>query len=172
MKKALIENEEKMTDEAFLRSLITSVISILLCIVALCSMTYAWFAEDVAAENNSIVAGSFDLDITVTDAALTEMAVSDAPKVCTLMVPGTYTVCIKMSAEATASKGYCILRVNGEAYRTAPVYRDGTTSLTFTIVTQEIGTKVTFEPVWGLSAHEDVTQDSTIQVKPMQGANE
>ena len=48
------QTNEKLTDKAFLRLIITSAIGILICLVCLCSTTWAWFSSDVTFEDNQI----------------------------------------------------------------------------------------------------------------------
>ena len=70
--------DEKITEKAFSQSLIISVVSILLCLVALCSMTYAWFTTETSSSSNTLTSGSFDLDIIVSkvdDGAATASAI-------------------------------------------------------------------------------------------------
>ena len=58
---------ENIADRAFLQSITLSIAAILLCIVALCSATYAWFVVDVASSHNTISAAFFDLKVTIVD---------------------------------------------------------------------------------------------------------
>ena len=59
--------DEKITEKAFSQSLIISVVSILLCLVALCSMTYAWFTAETTSSSNTLTSGSFDVTIAVSE---------------------------------------------------------------------------------------------------------
>ncbi len=56
---------EKITKNAFSQSVIISVVSILMCIVVLCSLTYAWFASETSSSSNTLMSGYFDVKITV-----------------------------------------------------------------------------------------------------------
>ena len=58
---------KKMTEKTFVQGMVISVVSILLCIVAICSMSYAWFSTNTSSGQNLLQGGSFALDITVTD---------------------------------------------------------------------------------------------------------
>jgi uncharacterized membrane protein YdbT with pleckstrin-like domain len=44
----------KLTDKAFSRLLITSVVAILFLVACLCSTTYAWFVQDISSGENLI----------------------------------------------------------------------------------------------------------------------
>lgn len=158
MKWLFANEEEALTDSVFLKKVIISVVTILICITALCSATYALFSEDVSAGQNNIVSGNFDLAFSAEGAGGT-VAVSETPEgkyTCTLTVPGTYTFTLAASADSTATKGYCLVTADGTTYRTAPVYREEGGELTFTVTTHEIGVKLIFTPIWGISAHEDI----------------
>ena len=57
----------KLTDKAFSRLVLTSVLAIIVCIVCLCSTTYAWFTDSAPSNENEIkMAETFDLTVTVT----------------------------------------------------------------------------------------------------------
>ena len=55
----------KISEKTFSQSLIISVVSILLCIVVLCSLTYAWFTTESKSNSNTLVSGTFDVVISV-----------------------------------------------------------------------------------------------------------
>ena len=48
------QNTEKLSDKAFARLALTSILGILVCIICLCSTTYAWFTGSVPNDNNKI----------------------------------------------------------------------------------------------------------------------
>ena len=52
---------DKLTDKAFSRLVITSVIGILVCIACLCSTTFAWFTGATESNTNTVISGNFDL---------------------------------------------------------------------------------------------------------------
>ena len=182
MKHIFASNDEKVTEKAFSQGVVISVVSILLCLVALCSMTYAWFSGDVSSGGNTVISGSFDISISVvkTDGAtvtasegagegtgtvaVTEVEGRDGVWSCQLPGAGTYTVTLTMSPESTV-KGHCIVKVgNGAEQRTEailnancenPTGRPLTDPFVFTI-TVEGETTVTFESRWGEAAHADI----------------
>ena len=57
--------QDKLTDKAFTQSIAVSVISILLCVVALCSVTWAWFSEGVTSFSNTIKTGNCTVTVSV-----------------------------------------------------------------------------------------------------------
>ena len=163
MKKTTVASEEKLSHKVFLQNIIISTVGILLCIVALCSMTYAWFTNSTANAGNTLVAGSFDLTVTVEDGEaqpLTLTHLEDGSFAVTLP-EGTYRVTLTMTDDTTVSRGYCLLSANGATYATAGISLDGNHPFSFLLtVTEEIS--VTFKPAWGTPADHHVTANGTL----------
>ena len=149
---------EKLTDKAFTRLMLTSVLGILLCLTCLCSVTWAWFGADISAKDNKIQSACFDLDILVEDGGAARLspinAVADGREY-ELREVGIYTVTLKMSASSTASKGYCKIVIGEDAYCTASITREAD-SYVFYIDVKTAGAKVSFDPVWGYIADSDL----------------
>ena len=118
------KNNDKLTDKAFSRLMLTSVLGILLCIACLCSATWAWFSTDVASSQNTLKAGVFDLVVAVADDASQPVPVTknaNGAYVCTLGA-ATYTVTLSVSEDTTVTKGYCVITVNGTTYTESYAY--------------------------------------------------
>ena len=166
-----------MTERAFMQSLIFSVLGILLCVAALCPMTYAWFVGSTEKTGNTVMAGSFDLTVTVLQDG-TEVDAKTLPNeennVWTWeLSAGTYTVHLKPKTENTV-KGHCIVTVGGEAPKhTAAIVGENAKTdafpetpnpfvftLTVTESTPGGKTAVTFSPVWGMAASPDIAHES------------
>ena len=174
MKNIIKSKDEKITDKAFSQSLLISVLSILLCIVALCSITYAWFSEEALTSNNTMTAGKFYLDATVTytesgdtaEKTVDVVKLTDGSMSCTLANKNTtYKIVLSMTEE-TNVKGYCAISINGgEKQITEPISNDseiGVKTLSFTITTAEDNTTVSLTPVWGYPANPTVTDGTSI----------
>ena len=67
MKNFFDQNDEKITEKSFTRTLVISIISIALCIIALCSITFAWFSDETTSVSNTLSSGSFDITVSVLD---------------------------------------------------------------------------------------------------------
>ncbi len=150
--------DEKITEKAFSQSLLISAFSILLCLVALCSMTYAWFTSETTSTGNTLVSGSFDLVITVTkdntDYHVTADANNDGVWNCNLTDAGTYTVTLKFK-EGSSVKGHCVVKVgDGDFKHTAAITNTDPTMTFFITVTEK--TPVVFEPIWGIVVDPDI----------------
>ena len=175
MKKSIFSKDERLSEKAFSQSLLVSVVSILLCIVALCSATYAWFTEDTASGNNTLTSGCFDIaSVSVVpsdavalhegEAQTIEVVRTDDVFHCTLPAAGEYTVTLTLDGESTA-KGHCVVTVGGETLTTDAIIgsttanKDGYTEnspFTFILETTEPDTAVTFTPVWGVVTNPDL----------------
>ena len=174
MKKTPISSDERITDKAFSQSLLISTISILLCIVALCSMTYAWFSTENNSGNNLLQSGHFGLSVSVvaqtdgtTDAEPLEISVTEekgGALQCVLPQAGSYTVTLSMTEETTVTKGYCSVSANGSTFKTALVSKDptlGVEPFCFTVVV-DAETVLTFLPKWGIPAESEITHNAEL----------
>ena len=171
MKKIFACKDEKITQKAFSQSLVISGVSILLCLVVLCSATYAWFTSETSSTSNKLSAGSFDVTITVSKVGdggenvdAIEVESNNEGKYTYTFSPGTYSISLKLTDTSTV-KGHCVVNIgNGEAQHTAASIGENTANIgneditnpfTFTITVAEI-TKVVLEPRWGVAAEPDI----------------
>ena len=161
------KKDEKLTDKAFSRLMITSVLGILICITCLCSATWAWFSADTSSGSNTLSSGKFDLDISLTDpngAPVPLFEQESGVFTCTLEEAVAYTVTLNITGDTTATKGFCTIKVGGDSYQTASIYTEDTTPLVFTLDAAKSGITVTFSPTWGLPASEDVAHGGTLVI--------
>ena len=180
--------DEKITEKAFSQSLIISVVSILLCLVVLCSMTYAWFTGETTSAGNSITSGSFDLEVDVVQTKVDGVSVSNKIDVtkdgegvlsCTLPEAGTYTVTLTRAVGSTA-KGYCYIQVGTGEKRATETIVDANTENTsdtnpfkFDMTTTEENTIVMFSPCWGIHASPQIRCGGNMTIDgAAQNANE
>ncbi|MBO5315461.1 MAG: hypothetical protein J6B48_03410 [Clostridia bacterium] len=169
--------DEKITEKAFSQSLLISVLSILLCIVALCSITYAWFTGSTSSGNNTLVSGSFNVDITVTlvgDGTTRNIdAVSDNEgKYTYTLQPGTYEISF-MLTETSTVKGHCVVTIgNNAAQHTAAIIGTNTANVENEEITDPFKFKITLteamtvvlEPRWGVVVNADIDYNEEIKV--------
>ena len=157
--------KNKLTDKAFSRFLITSVIGILVCIACLCSSTYAWFAESIPSSNNTIASADSCL-LTVTLEDDTVILDSSAEAFTADLVAGVeYKVTLTLQKDSAS--GYCLIKAGGVTYRTNYLARhsnDTPSTLTFTLRLTEDKT-LSFIPHWGISAQTpDVRDGGTLTI--------
>ncbi len=126
------EKVNKLTDKTFNRLLITAVAGILICIVLLCSSTYAWYSATLNGGKNAIkTSGECLLQISVAKDG-ENLTLSDGSL--TLEKDVTYTVTLTMPKDS--SSGYCVITTAGGVYRTEYLARhteDTPTEISFTI---------------------------------------
>ena len=67
---------EKLTDKAFSRLMVTSLLGIFICIIALCSVTWAWFSTDIVTPTTVIHAGNYSAELSMF--SVSELAVATA----------------------------------------------------------------------------------------------
>ena len=177
--------DEKISDKAFLKSLILSIANIVLCLGALCSVTYAWFVGEIASDENTLVSGSFNVVVSVTAERPDGMTVTvEAVKnprtgvwYCDLPAdaegqPTTYTVTLTLTEDATV-KGRGIVKIgDGDVLHTAPIIGANTAGaegaeltdpFVFTVTVTE-STSVRIEPCWGVAVHPDIPYNGSIVV--------
>ena len=143
---------EKMTDHSLSRILLSSVMGIVLCILCLAGLTWAWFSDSVSSQSPAITAADYDVQIQVTKSGV-ELQPSE---------PGNYTLAAGSNADrsytvtiralGTASTGYCTVQFGEETYHTVQLYPNGD-AITFT-VTATVASPLTITPQWGTYAND------------------
>lgn len=164
MKDVQSQKNTDLADKAFTQSILVSVISILLCLIALCSVTYAWFAEDVTTANNKIEAGVFDLAVTVKASDGSEIPFTKGTDgIWRGMLPAAdtpYTVTLSTTGN-TNVKGFCLV-VNGETKRQTSLIEVGNADFTFTVVVNGTDTQLSLAPCWGIPADPTLAPGGTL----------
>ena len=160
---------EKKEKDRLTAMLLPSFLGILLCMVCLCQMTWAWFSASQTNEIAPIRSAEYTIDVGVTDGA---GAVTVSDHRVTLGAGATYTV--TLTARGTASTGFCILSYSEDDGSGNPVAKDLHTaqiapgaSLSFTIETQA-DVLISFAPQWGTSVrkdHPDIISGSILTVR-------
>ena len=127
------QNNEKLSDKAFARIALTPILGILVCIICLCSTTYAWFTGSVQVDNNTFKAADACLLSVSVYKDGTEVAIIDTDNSATLECEGMYTVTLTLPKESAS--GYLVLTVDGQEYYSDYLQRNDNTdqTLTFTL---------------------------------------
>ena len=143
----LCTKQEKLTEKAFMQSIVISVLGILLCMAMLCSVTWAWFSAGVPFPTSNIQSAYCDVSVSVTK----DDATVDA-------VGGTYAFekdqayVIGIAPTGTSQTAYCILKINGTEYYTMQI--PTSESIVFTLQFTADTTSVEILPRWGTSSQE------------------
>ena len=170
MKKFFDYTDEKITEKVFVQGLVASVIGILICIISLCSMTYAWFIGGVSSGSNVLKSGSFDLDINAMDGTDTAINFNKSGGVWSgEFAPGTYEVTMKVTDTSTV-KGYCTIISDGKTYNTEVMSRDTLDTYNETIkfvlkIEDTASVTIKFVPKWGIPAgNSDIVNGNTVTI--------
>ena len=149
--------KKPLTDKAFSRFFVSSLIALLVAIAALCSSTYAWYATTVATPSNTLIAAYYDITVTVDDAGTVLDAETDGSF--TLQAGKSYTVTLQKSALATAENGYAKILCDGISYTTEQI-NSGTLVIT---IAPSADASVLFVPCIGTNtATEKIANGDTL----------
>lgn len=155
------ENKKPMPDKALNRLVIGSVLSILMCLVALCSTTFAWFTDTAKATTSTIQTAPNCLLEIVVDESGTPL--SDIENGVTLVAGVTYRVTLTLPKDSAS--GYCQMFVGTEKYLSPYIARhteDTPKTVTY-YVKAEVDTEVKFVTHWGIySAEASVLAGETL----------
>ncbi len=154
---------DNLTDKAFSRLVLTSILGIFVCIVCLCSTTFAWFVESADSDGNKIkMAERCALTVTVTQDKTVLQNIESGIE---LKAGLEYTVTLVLPPNT--SSGYCLITAGDSTYYTEYIqgHKDeGARKLSFKLMvktTQE----VTFISHWGIYAREsDVGADGILLI--------
>lgn len=183
--KKQIENTDKLTDKAFSRMLITSLLGILVCIVCLGSSTWAWFSDITPSSQNEIrTADGTQLSISVKDK--NDKKLENIESGVMLTVGETYTVTVSLPEDS--SSGYCMISVGGKDYYSEYIHSSmAPKTITFTVKVEAVQdnqanqvdqtaqtaqndqktnqVEVVFAARWGIYARDcDVAKDGTLVI--------
>ena len=145
------QNMDKLTDKAFMRLIITSVLAIVVCLVCLCSTTWAWFSDSRSSSTNSITSAQCLLKITITSESGTNIEKEfENGEFSEILSIDQYTMTLEIPDESAS--GYCIIKVGDkELYTQAVSNNPGIErrKISFTLeVTEQV--TVTVIPRWGI----------------------
>ena len=122
-------DKEKITENAFKQSIAISIFGIILCMIALCSATWAWFSVDISSSENNIQSAYCNVTVIVKSG---DNEVVDSNGKYTFEKDKDYVVTIE--AEGSAESAYCIFVIDGKQYYTAQISTlSGKNSMTFTL---------------------------------------
>lgn len=144
------ENTEKHSDGLY-HILAPSVIGIFICAVCLCGASWAWFTSTQTSGVANIQTATYTVKITVTqDGNSTNLSDNNGIYEMALADDGNYKIVI--TADGTASNGYCKIALGGTTYYTPQIKIGG--KFVFSVVSYQGGSlKIT--PQWGTCAVTD-----------------
>ena len=140
LKQQLDPDREKqpLTDKIFMRSVVTSFVAIIACIVVFSASTYAWFNESVAT-TETITTSVYTLSITTAPNSVYTLAANTA-----------YTVTVTaVDAETTGTTGYIKLKIGDQTLVSEQINKGDTLSFTLRF---DADTTVELVECWGISS--------------------
>ena len=166
------KHPDKLTDKAFLRLAVTSVLAILFCIICLCSTTFAWFSDSAPSAGNEIkTANDCKLEVTVVNKNSGE-ALQNIENGVELVKGESYEV--TLSLPGNTASGYCVIKTaDGAEYYTDYILRhEGATPVEYSfILSVEETQTVSFTPRWGIFSREsDLVEISLVETTPDEDA--
>ena len=154
--------KQMLSDKAFSHLLFTSALGIVLCIVCLCSTTFAWFTDNAPSKGNEIKMAE-DCRLTVT-VSLDGTVLTDIGNGVELETGKTYKVVLSLPPD-TAS-GYCLITAGGKTYYTDYILRHSAPEAqiaVFALTVEETQT-VKFTPRWGIYAADSDVVDGKLHI--------
>gem|GEM_PF-5369321 len=163
---------ENAADRSLMCSLAVSVLGILLSVVCLAGLTWAWYTRSAQSGVNKLVAASFDVTVTVAETGGDDLTPAEGSY--TLLPEKNYTVTLQpVNTPGSASSGYCQLCLTQPGAGSATAYYTpgitGQTSFAFTVTGF---TCLSVCPMWGqqpagLTAQQLVEADATLTGVPI-----
>lgn len=142
-------SKRSMTETEFVRFLLPSLLSILLCAVCLISLTWAWFSEEVVSGDNIIRAGSFEVTVQLDGNELVGAEKVEA----TLQVTASGEQPHKLTISPRSDiSGYCIIKVTSGGVVTqyqTPVLNSNSASYEVSITVKDGPVDITVSTHWG-----------------------
>lgn len=140
------KRQEGRGQQDILSLLLPSFIGILLCLICLTGMTWAWFTSAITT-SATISGASFNIEVEIKEAGAID-AIGGTNGSYALEANKDYTVTIKKTASSTAS-GYALIKIGTAGYYTDKI---DTSEYTFQIETGAAAVTATFTPAWGTPA--------------------
>ena len=139
--------QNELTEKAFIQSITVSVMGMLLCLVALCSTTWAWFSEDVSSSSNTIKTGSCTVAVSVTNEE-TEIA-PNADTTATYTFEAGKSYQINLTSTGSAKSSYCKLAINENEFYTEQISTSAPNNTISFTLTFDASTEVEIITLWG-----------------------
>ena len=139
----------KVTEREMSKMLIGTVLSVLICLVSLVSLTWAWFSDGVVTETVTVTAAYFTVEVRAsTDGSSYSDPVSCTNKEYTLPAGTTN---IKLTSGGNATKGFFLIEANGKKFHTDTITLNGGASTEIIPVSGVTTETVTIKiiPAWG-----------------------
>lgn len=135
----------KVSDKEFTRIMISSVLGIMLCVICLAGLTWAWFSGSVSSAANNITAASFNIQIDVKVKG-TETPVPRTVEngIYSFSLENNKAYDVKITADGTATTGYCEVLFGKNVYHTIQIFNISDESNSGSILSTDRPQEITF----------------------------
>lgn len=135
----------KVSDKEFTRIMISSVLGIMLCVICLAGLTWAWFSGSVSSAANNITAASFNIQIDV-NVKGTETPVSPTVEngIYSFSLENNKAYDVKITADGTATTGYCGVTLGENSYHTIQIFNISDESRSGSLLSTDRPQEITF----------------------------
>ena len=159
----------KIDDKVMVTRVITSVVTVILCLAAMGFSAYAYFSHDLTSATNTLKGAKFDakVQMQLNDAngeTVTVVTSNYKTHIAELKAGQTYFITAQHTSASTAKTGFLIVTAENcnTRYHTVQLGKDGaglTETITFCL-TPTADTKVTFLAHWGTSSYYGYATDN------------
>lgn len=182
-----VSKHGKVRENVMMARVAVTVVTMLLCLIAMTLTAYAYFSHNVSSGFNVIKSSNFDVSIQITDndaEVVTVNKIDNTTHTVYLEADKTYSVTLDESENSTANTGFCIVTAQGcpLVYHTQQLGADesaegGRTDIIKFELKVDVSTVVNFISHWGTSSYYDedkekgdndslyITNDEVISMK-------
>ena len=128
--------QEKATDANIMQLLMPSVFGIIICLVCLAGMTWAWFTDTGEVSAAPLRSAQHKVQVEIKDAANGTEVQSGGDGEYTLTKDALYNVTLTV-VESTSYGGFSAVSVDGDTYYTERMQKNNNNSITFTVCSSE-----------------------------------
>ena len=135
----------KVSDKEFTRIMISSVLGIMLCVICLAGLTWAWFSGSVSSAANNITAASFNIqiDVNVKGTKTTVSPTVENGKY-SFSLENNEVYDVKITADGTATTGYCEVLFGENVYHTIQIFNISDESNSGSILSTDMPQEINF----------------------------
>lgn len=153
----------KVSDKEFTRIMISSVLGIMICVICLAGLTWAWFSGSVTSSANNITAASFNIqiDVKVKDTETT-VPHTEENGIYSFSLEKNKVYDVKITADGTATTGYCEVLFGENVYHTIQIFNISDESRSGSLLSTDRPQEITFTV--------NATDSTLLQIVPQWGS--
>lgn len=135
----------KVSDKEFTRIMISSVLGIMLCVICLAGLTWAWFSGSVSSAANNITAASFNIKIDVkVKGTETIIPPTEENGIYSFSLENNKIYDVKITADGTSTTGYCKVILGENTYYTIQIFNISDESNSSSLLSTDRPQKINF----------------------------